>query len=203
MIQKVTEWIHEWKIKDKRVKRLTLEISNLIDSKSTILDVGCGDGTLAKSVSEDSNASQVHGIDVLIRKDCKIPCSHFDGSIIPYPDSSFDYILLVDVLHHIDNPESLFKECIRVSRNGIIVKDHLNNSLLDYYTLRFMDRVGNARYDVHLPHNYFSSNQWEDLFSRNKLTVYKSIQRLLLYPFPFNFLFDRQLHRIWHLKKAL
>lgn len=201
MIQSITEWVHEWKIKERRVNTLSNTLSKLLDTNSTILDVGCGDGTLAKRIFEYSNAAQVTGIDVLIRKDCVIPNTKFDGIKIPFDNNSFDYILLVDVLHHTENPELLFEECIRVAKKGVLIKDHINNSTLDYYTLRFMDRVGNARYDVNLPHNYLSSSQWNELFKKHNLVISNVINRLHLYPVPFNLLFDRQLHSIWHLTK--
>jgi len=203
MLHQLSEWIHEWKIKDRRIKVLANHICRFIPNHSILLDVGCGDGKLALKIANRTNSTTIQGIDVLLRKDCAIPVTLFDGEKIPFDDNSFDYILLVDVLHHTLSPEKVFKECVRVCSKGIILKDHLNNSSFDYLTLRFMDKVGNSRFDVNLPHNYLPISSWDSLFSDNKLIITNSITDLSLYPFPLNLLFDRKLHAIWHLTKHL
>jgi len=203
MIHLLSEWIHEWKIKDRRTTVLSHHICKLIPKESTLLDVGCGDGILAKKIADTIKSKKSQGIDVLVRKDCAIQVDQFDGENIPFANNSFDYILLIDVLHHTLSPEKVFKECVRVCSKGIILKDHINNSSIDYYTLRFMDKIGNSRFDVELPHNYLSQSRWYGLFSENKLSNQNTITQLNLYPFPFNLLFDRKLHTVWKLKKHI
>lgn len=201
MLRTITEWFHERRIKDRRVHILSQHIVSLIPENCKILDVGCGDGKIASKIKSLMPGIEIEGIDVLIRKDCEIPVIQFDGINIPYSDYSFDYILLIDVLHHTEYAQKLIQECARVAKKGIIVKDHLNNSKLDYWTLRFMDKVGNARYDVHLPHIYFSSQEWKNLFQNNSLEVDYTTSKLNLYPFPFNHIFDRKMHSLWLLIK--
>jgi len=109
--------------------------------------------------------------------------------------------MFVDVLHHTKDPLVLLGEARRVSRRWIVIKDHFRDGFLANETLRFMDWVGNARYGVALPYNYWSSQQWTDGFTRLGLTTAKQILGLGLYPFWANWLFGRGLHFVVLLEK--
>jgi 2-polyprenyl-3-methyl-5-hydroxy-6-metoxy-1,4-benzoquinol methylase len=199
MFYNILEHIHELRIKNRRVQILTSCISNFIEKRSSILDVGCGDGELACTVATKISCTRVKGIDVLERDSCQLDYKTFDGIHIPYANNSFDYILLIDVLHHTNHPKDLLKECSRVSKKGIILKDHTCNTKMDSRILRFMDQVGNDRFDVHLPHNYLSTDQWTKLFKNLNLEAFYFEPNFKLYPYPFSIIFDRKLHFICHL----
>ncbi len=130
-----------------------------------MLDVGCGDGAIGSLIAELRPDVKVHGVEVMVRPGCKIPCTAFDGTILPFADDSFDVCMLVDVLHHTRDIPPLLREATRVSRSFILIKDHLNESLLDSWTLRFMDWVGNRPHGVRLTYNYQSRGQWSSHFS--------------------------------------
>ena len=51
-----------------------------------------------------------------------------------------------------------------------MIKDHLTDGLLAVPTLRFMDRVSNARHGVVLPYNYWSHARWLEAFATLGLT---------------------------------
>jgi hypothetical protein len=59
-----------------------------------------------------------------------------------------------------------------------------------------MDRIGNARYGVALPYNYWSRRQWQNAFEALALDVRVWKRRLQLYPVPLNWVFGRSLHFI-------
>jgi ubiquinone/menaquinone biosynthesis C-methylase UbiE len=139
---------------------------------------------------------KVQGIDVLPRGKTYIPVLPFDGISIPYPNKSFDFALLVDVLHHTDDPRLLLREADRVARRGVIIKDHVTSGVFSWYTLRFMDWVGNARYSVRLPYNYWTQAQWHEAVSRLGWKTNQWEHDLGLYPIPADFVFGRRLHFI-------
>ena len=162
----------------------------------SLLDVGCGDGRLARAVLESRAGLQVQGIDVHLRPDAEIPVTSFDGVRIPFPANSFDAVMFIDVLHHTTDPMSLLLEAKRVAKRCVIIKDHLCESRLDFNILRFMDWTGNARHGVALPNNYLSRRQWLNTFSSLDMRIDSWDTALGLYPWPASAIFGRQLHLV-------
>jgi SAM-dependent methyltransferase len=180
----------------RRVRVLSEALAGLLPGDGAVLDVGCGDGYIDKLITERRPGLEISGLDVVPRVAPHIPVRQFDGSEIPYPDDAFDTVMLVDVLHHADAPLDLLREALRVSRNGLVVKDvtHGDPDPLARRTLVFMDWVGNARYDVPLPYNFFTRAQWRQAFE--ELGVVESGRResFGLYPWPAVLLFERRMH---------
>jgi SAM-dependent methyltransferase len=163
---------------------------------ATLLDVGCGDGTVAKIVSMALPAVAVSGAEYAPRADCAIPCASFDGIHLPFPDRSFDGCMFVDVLHHSRDPLAILRDAARVSRDFIIIKDHVAENSLDHATLRFMDWVGNRPHGVELPYAYLSTREWQKLYGDAGLTEVQMNQEIPLYSVPFSWVFGRKLHFI-------
>jgi ubiquinone/menaquinone biosynthesis C-methylase UbiE len=186
--------LHEKRVHGRRVDSLLRNLKGLIPENSSVLDVGCGDGLLASLIQEQVPGSSLQGIDVLIRPDTKIPIAEFDGITIPMEDNSVDVVMMVDVLHHTDDPEIMVREAKRVARKWFVIKDHTRNGLLAYSTLRFMDWVGNAHHGVALPYNYLSKQEWLSLFERNQMEIETWNPKLDIYGMPGDLLFGRALH---------
>ena len=166
----------------------------LVPADAGVLDVGSGDGELAAEVMRLRPDVRVEGIDVLVRPDTRIPVTPFDGAHIPGGAKSVDVVMLVDVLHHADDPVALLAEAGRVCGRAVIVKDHLTDPLFAVPTLRFMDRVGNARHGVRLPYRYLSRHEWMTAIDSAGLRVDEWVPHLGLYPPPASWLFERGLH---------
>jgi ubiquinone/menaquinone biosynthesis C-methylase UbiE len=184
----------------RRVDVLTRRLSRILPQNAQVLDVGCGDGTIAARLVEALPGISLQGIDVLVRPDTKVLVTAFDGQTVPFPDKSFDVVMFVDVLHHTDNPTVLLREAVRVARRAVVIKDHLLEGLLAGPTLRFMDYVGNARHGVVLPYNYWPRKRWEQAFHELNLNIEEWWDDLGLYPWPVNMLFGRSLHFIARLR---
>src|SRR5690606_11978895 len=131
-----------------------------VSESATVVDVGCGDGQLGALLQQARPDIALKGVDVLVRPNTFIPVSPFDGHRLPFDDDSVGAVLLVDVLHHCDDPTGLLRDCARVARDAIIIKDHLADGFLAVPTLRVMDFVGNAGHGVALPYNYWTREQW-------------------------------------------
>lgn len=190
-------------VASRRDKRIAENILSLLPDRDFLgLDIGCGSGNIAKLMQEFSPRIRMQGSDSLVRPNAMIPVTQCSGEKLSFSDGSFDFAILVDVLHHTDDPFPVLSEAIRVSREFVIIKDHYCQNKLDRRLLQFMDWVGNRAHDVTLPFNYLSKNQWNDLFTRSGVLAEKEIPYLGLYSQPFSLIFDRELHFMAKLKKA-
>jgi len=94
-----------------------------------VLDIGCGDGTLTFQLAQRS--AHVCGVDDSLlplrlareefgrRQMSREPLlSRADARRLPFPDDSFDCVVLADVIEHIDTPEVVVREAHRVLRHG-------------------------------------------------------------------------------------
>lgn len=185
---------HKKLVFNRRVSVLSQAIADLLPANARVLDIGCGSGDVAVAVMRLRPDVQIEGVDVLVRDAPAIPVQEYDGKTIPFADGAFDVAMMIDVLHHTDDPANVLAEARRVSTRGVVIKDHFRNGLLAGPTLRFMDWVGNAPHGVRLPYNYLSRSEWAGIWQRLGLRATKLTDRVPLYPRPFSWLFGRKLH---------
>lgn len=187
--------VHGRLVFGRRIRRLAAEIVARLPRDARVLDVGCGSGALAALIMRMRPDVRIEGIDVLVRPGTAIPVTRYDGRTIPFADGSFDVAIVVDVLHHTDDPGAVLAEIARVAER-VVIKDHLRDGAFAGATLRFMDWVGNAAHGVRLPYNYLSGAEWKEIWQRLGLGPSAYETRLGLYPKPFSLAFDRGLHFI-------
>jgi SAM-dependent methyltransferase len=191
------KWIdslHEAGVHPRRTRVLAEAASALLPRNLRVLDVGCGDGLLALTLSKLRPDLVIKGVEAFPRATCRIPVVGFDGLNLPYPPGAFDACLLIDVLHHADRPAALLAEVARVGSGRVILKDHLREGFAAGPCLRFMDVVGNRRHGVALPFTYFNSGEWEHIFAECNLRAVSRNPVGNLYPFPANLVFGRRLN---------
>ena len=194
--------IHMRWIFSRRRRVLARWVASCLPAGATVLDVGCGDGSIARAIMGHRPDVSVSGVDVLLRPEVAIPAKLFDGHRLPYDDASVDAITVIDVLHHTDDPLTLLRECARVARSTVVVKDHTRDGWAAQQRLAFIDWVGNVSHGVRLPYNYWSRREWEDGFERAGLSEGRWITELGLYPPPANWVFGHGLQFIAELHPA-
>jgi len=198
-------WIGRWHhafVFERRTRVLAELLAAQIPQRSSVLDIGCGDGAIGGLISEVRPDISIQGVEFQVRPGCKIPCQAFDGEKLPFADASFDVCLFVDVLHHTKNPAILLREAVRVSGSLVLIKDHLDENFVNHFILRFMDWIGNRPHGVALTYNYQSREQWKEHFSKCGLTQASWTTHVPLYPAPFSLLFGRGLHFVSLLRKT-
>ncbi len=184
----------------RRVRVLAGALAPLLPA-GRLVDVGCGDGSVSAAISALRTDVRPEGLDVLLRSPCAIPARPFDGRRLPLADGEGDAALLVDVLHHADDPVALLAECARAAP-VVVVKDHFSRSRLDGRVLAFMDWVGNRPHGVALPYSYFSPESWGRAVEAAGLREERREAVPGLYPFPFSALFGRGLHFVSRLARG-
>jgi ubiquinone/menaquinone biosynthesis C-methylase UbiE len=195
-IEAVFDTVHGGLVHERRVRVLSRHLAELMPDGARVLDVGCGDGRIASIVPTHRPDVEVSGIDIFVRDDAQIPVREFDGLSIPFGDGEVDVVMLVDVLHHAEEPMTLLREATRVAGRAVVLKDVTPLGPLSDATLRFMDWVGNARHGVPLPYTFWTQEQWRRAFHDLGLSVAAKRRRLGLYPWPANLAFEKRMHFI-------
>lgn len=195
--------LHHKLVSDRRVEVLSGWFARLLPpGAQRVLDVGCGDGLISAVLQQKRPEIAIEGIDVLPRIQTHIPVVSFDGSRFPFPNASFDVVLFSDVLHHTLDPIVLLREACRTATQHILIKDHFRDGMAAQARLRFMDWVGNARFGVSLPYNYWSQEQWRASWKAVSLKPEHLVTRLDLYPKPADWIFGAKLHFIGLLSRV-
>ncbi len=134
-----------------------------------VLDVGCGKGgitrllrrwgydTVPLDVSDYSSFDDVRPI-------------LYDGGYLPFPDDSFDVVLLLTVLHHTPDPDSILEEAVRVSRRRLIVLEDTYYASEKMRLLQLMDSIVNREFRGH-PHTNRTCREWREALTRLGLRV--------------------------------
>jgi SAM-dependent methyltransferase len=193
--------VHTRVVHSRRVDVLARMLAGLIPADAHCLDVGSGDGLLARSIMDRRPDVRIEGIDVLARPDALIPVASFDGKSLPYGDASCEVVMVCDVLHHCEDPFALLQELCRVACARIIIKDHLREGLLAQTRLRLMDWVGNHRYGVALPYNYWRRAEWHEAFQSLGWAPQTWEEHVPLYPWPVSVFCGQSLHFVAALQR--
>jgi len=198
------ELINKFYIQKRRASRICYNLLEFLPSPTGspihILDIGSGSGLIASYIQNKRPDIIITGCDISLRKDSFIKINQCPINKLPYKTASFDGALLIDSLHHNENPQILLEEAKRVSRDFIVIKDHLLQGRFSRVILKFMDRVGNLRFNVALPYTYWPEEKWLQVFNNLTLRVTNFKKSLKIYPWPLTYIADRSFHFIAKLK---
>jgi len=94
---------------------------------SSVLDLGCGDGTLLRHLQE-SRDMHGYGLEIdqvkvisSIENGVNVIHADLDAGLNQYFDNdSFDYVIMTQTLQAIQRPDHLLQEMLRIGREGIV-----------------------------------------------------------------------------------
>ena len=101
-------------------------IADMVEKKTTVLDVGCDDGTLMEFLKLNKEVD-IRGIEIskdkvqiCISKGLTVIEGNAEVDLKQFPDDSFDYVILGQTLQAFINPEIVIKELLRVGKRAIV-----------------------------------------------------------------------------------
>jgi len=137
-----------------------------------IIDVGAGNCGVCKILSE--SGFSVQPVDIKNRSRFKdIFPLIIDGDSLPFPDKSFEMVLLLTVLHHTTQPELLLREAKRVSSSIIVMEDVYTNFFQKQFTY-LSDSIVNWEFKDH-PHNNKTDGGWKRCFEKLELELIEQV----------------------------
>jgi SAM-dependent methyltransferase len=101
-----------------------------------VLDLGCGDGFYTAQIWDLGRPRNLVALDaaeaavrVAASKLGERPVRFLvaDGHRLPFPDNTFDVVLLQSILHHDDTPAEMIKEALRVGLRMVVHEPNGNN----------------------------------------------------------------------------
>jgi methionine biosynthesis protein MetW len=103
-----------------------LLVADMIEKGARVLDVGCGDGALLKTLIERRNVdgrgielSQA-GVNSCVAQGLSVIQGDADTDLDAYPDDSFDYVVLSQTLQATRNPRIVLEQLLRIGRRAIV-----------------------------------------------------------------------------------
>lgn len=146
----------------------------------SIIDIGMGNGALTNMLRHAHY--KVTGLDI----DNKSQFSDlkpivYDGNLMPFDNKSYNISLLITVLHHTPDPNSILLEAKRVSNRIIIIEDIYTNKLQEWLT-KVMDSLVNWEFKKH-PHTNRNNKSWLRTFKDLGLMVDYSCEQRFLFLF--------------------
>lgn len=180
---------------DRRIEGIAQAVSSVLPhSAFRMLDVGCGDGSLARRIMELRPAVSLEGVEVVLPRERYVPMQAYDGAILPFADNAFDAVLCADMLHHTASPVDMLREACRVARSYVVVKDHVCDSRIDRVLLTFMDWLGNVGKGVPMPFHFLSSRDWRKTFDALPCVESARLDGLRYWGWPLTWVIDRSFH---------
>jgi methionine biosynthesis protein MetW len=107
--------------------RLDLKlIADMIEDKSKVLDIGCGDGELLdylkKNKNIDARGLEISHVQVskALTKGLSVIQGNAESDLNIYPEKSFDYAVLSQTIQATNNPPKIILEMLRIAKYAVI-----------------------------------------------------------------------------------
>ncbi len=169
---------------EKRAKSISQMFSGLINSGDKVIDIGLGNGIIAKQI-KDAFGADIEGVDVVDYNNSEIKNTIYDGLHLPFEENSFDSAIILETLHHCNDMIQVLKETRRVVRKKVIILEDIYENLYEKYTLLFHDYISNARKGVKCPYYFQTKERWREIFSEIGLKIVSEkhyLDRFLIFP---------------------
>ena len=155
-------------------------IAAWIPKGASVLDLGCGDGSLLRYLRE-TRAARGYGVEIndldlvsCIANGVNVIQNDLESGLSDFEDGSFDFVILSQTLQATRHTEALIREILRVGREGIVSFPNFG-----YWKNRLRVLRGNMPVSRDLPYQWYNTpnvhlctlHDFEDFCRNHEVTV--------------------------------
>lgn len=134
-------------------------ICSLVYEGASVLDLGCGDGTLMELLAS-RRGCRATGIEIseediyaCIGRGLPVHHADLDAGLGDYADLSYDYVILSQTLQAVRKPKVVLREMLRVGRLGVVSVPNFGH----WRVRRELVRTGRMPKTLELPYEWYDT----------------------------------------------
>lgn len=156
------------------------KIAKWVRPESSVLDLGCGDGSLLRYLKENLQ-TQGYGVEIdadnilaCMKNNINVIQSDLESGLSGFDDASFDYVILSQTLQAMRNTENIILEILRVGKEGIVTFPNFG-----YWKNRLQVMNGRMPVSTSLPYQWYDTpnihlctlHDFEQLCQRKRVNI--------------------------------